>query len=180
MDDTLNGTASPGDTAEPAPARRLEFLLPMLIIAVDQLTKAAVRATLPLHDSVTVVPGFMDFTHVRNTGAAFGFLNYADFPFKTPLIAVIATAALIGVGMYAASLAHHQLVARLGLALIIGGAAGNLLDRVVAGSVVDFVDLYWRTHHFWAFNVADSAISTGVAIMVLDMLGVGNNVSKTV
>jgi signal peptidase II len=75
--------------------------------------------------------------------------------------------------MYAASLAHHQLVARIGLALIIGGAAGNLIDRIVEGSVVDFVDVYWRTYHFWAFNVADSAISVGVAIMILDMLGVG-------
>ena len=125
------------------------------------------------------MPGFVDFTHVRNTGAAFGILNAADFPFKTVLIAVIATAALIGVGLYAASLAHHQLVARIGLALIIGGAAGNLIDRVVAGSVVDFVDVYWRTYHFWAFNVADSAITVGVAIMILDMLGVGTHVSKT-
>ena len=94
-------------------------------------------------------------------------------------IAVIATAALIGVGVYAASLSHHQVVARIGLALIIGGAAGNLLDRVVAGSVVDFVDVYWRTYHFWAFNVADSAITIGVAIMILDMLDVGTHVSKT-
>jgi signal peptidase II len=75
---------------------------------------------------------------------------------------------------------HHQFVARLGLALIIGGAAGNLLDRIVAGSVVDFVDVYWQTHHFWAFNVADSAITIGVAMMILDMLGTGTHVSKTV
>ena len=163
----------------PAQSRRLELWLPLAIVIVDQLTKAMVRATLPIHDSVTIVPGFMDFTHVRNTGAAFGILNYAEFPFKTVVIAMIATAALVGVGMYAASLAHHQLVARLGLALIIGGAAGNLLDRIVAGSVVDFVDVYWQTHHFWAFNVADSAISIGVAIMILDMLGVGAHVSKT-
>ena len=94
-----------------------------------------------------------------------------EFPFKTVIIAVIASAALIGVGMYAASLAHHQLIARIGLALIIGGAAGNLIDRIAAGSVVDFVDVYWRTWHFWAFNVADSAITIGVAIMILDMLG---------
>ena len=72
------------------------------------------------------------------------------------------------------------MIARLGLALIIGGAAGNLIDRVVAGSVVDFVDVYWRSHHFWAFNVADSAISVGVTIMILDMLGTGAHVSKTV
>src|SRR5207244_8007251 len=134
--------------------------------------KPIVRARLALHPSGTVIPGLIDFTHVRNTGAAFGILNLAEFPFKTTVIAVVATAALIGVGMYAASLAHHQLVARTGLALIIGGAAGNLLDRIAAGSVVDFVDVYWRTHHFWAFNVADSAISVGVAIMILDMLGI--------
>ncbi len=161
--------------------RRLEIWLPIVVVALDQLTKAIVRATLPLHESVTVLPGFVDFTHVRNSGAAFGILNGADFPFKTILIAVVATSALVGVGMYAASLAHHQLVARIGLALIIGGAAGNLIDRVVAGSVVDFVDVYWRTHHFWAFNVADSAITVGVAIMIVDMLGAGTpHASNTV
>lgn len=159
--------------------RWLEICVPIAVVVLDQLTKWIVRSTLPLHDSVTVVPGFMDFTHVRNTGAAFGILNAADFPFKTVVIAVIATAALIAVGVYAASLAHHQMVARLGLALIIGGAAGNLLDRIIEGSVVDFVDVYWRTYHFWAFNVADSAITIGVAIMILDMLGVGTHVSKT-
>src|SRR5262245_14760636 len=172
MDDTLNGAVVPGDTAEPAPARRLEIWLPIAIVLIDQLTKAAIRAMLPQHTSVTIVPGLVDFTHVRNTGAAFGILNTADFPFKTVVIAVIATAALIGVGIYAASLAHHQRAARIGLALIIGGAAGNLIDRVVAGSVVDFVDVYFRSYHFWAFNVADSAISIGVAIMIIDMLGV--------
>src|SRR5438309_4890350 len=84
----------------------------------------------------------------------------------------------IGVGLYAASLAHHQLVARIGLALIIGGAAGNLIDRVIVGSVVDFVDVYWREYHFWAFNVADSAITVGVGMMMLDMLGVGTHASN--
>ena len=173
MDNALDGMMDAGDRdAADKPPRWLEVWLPMVIVAADQGTKALIRATLPLHASRTVVPGLVDFTHVLNSGAAFGFLNGVDFPFKTVAIAVIATAALIGVGMYAASLAHHQLIARLGLALIIGGAAGNLIDRVVAGSVVDFVDVYWGVHHFWAFNVADSAISVGVAIMILDMLGV--------
>jgi signal peptidase II len=162
----------PAEDAAALPPRRLEIWLSVAVVAIDQLTKAMVRATLPLHDSRTIIPGLVDFTHVRNTGAAFGFLNAVDFPFKTVVIALIATAALIGVGMYAASLAHHQLIARVGLALIIGGAAGNLLDRVMAGSVVDFVDVYWRNWHFWAFNIADSAITIGVAIMILDMLGV--------
>jgi signal peptidase II len=159
--------------------RRLEIWLPIVIVVIDQITKALVRARVPLYSSVTIVPGFMDFTHVPNTGAAFGLLSATDFPFKTALIAIIATGAMVGVGLYAARLAHHQLFARTGLALIIGGAAGNLIDRVTAGSVVDFVDVYWRTHHFWAFNVADSAISIGVSIMILDMLGVGAHASKT-
>src|SRR5262245_47599557 len=157
----------PGSTI---PRRTIDVWLPLVIVAFDQLTKAIVRATVPLHESVTIVPGLVDFTHVRNTGAAFGFLNTSDFPYKTVVIAVIATAALVGVGLYAAGLAHHQRAARIGLTLIIGGAAGNLIDRVLIGSVVDFVDVYWRNWHFWAFNVADSAISVGVAIMIIDML----------
>src|SRR6266542_5036298 len=119
MDDVMNPEAPVDDAPTAPPPRRLEIWLPIIIVAVDQLTKAMVRAMVPLHASVTIVPGLMDFTHVRNTGAAFGILNLAEFPFKPVLIAVIATAALIGVGMYAASLAHHQLVARIGLALII-------------------------------------------------------------
>jgi len=177
MDEVVN-TGAPAHSAQPAPPRRLEVWLAFVVVALDQLSKAAIRATVPLHESVTIVPGLMDFTHVRNTGAAFGILNLAEFPFKTALIAVIATVALVGVGMYAASLAHHQLVARIGLALIIGGAAGNLLDRIVAGSVVDFVDVYWGVHHFWAFNVADSAITIGVGIMILDMLGTERHASE--
>src|SRR5438477_4249135 len=108
-------------------ARRLEIWLPMAIVVLDQMTKALVRTKVPLNESVTGEPGFIDLTHVRNTGAAFGFLNVVDFPLKTVAMAVIATAALVGVGLYALSLSHHQLLARVGLALIIGGAAGNLI-----------------------------------------------------
>jgi signal peptidase II len=164
----------------PAPPRRLEIWLPLAIVALDQLTKAIVRSTVPLSASVEVVSGFMNITHVRNTGAAFGLFNAADFPFKTVAIAVVALAAIVWVGVYAAGLPRHHWLARLGLALIMGGAAGNLLDRVIIGSVVDFVDVYWGAYHFWAFNVADSAISVGVAIMILDMLGVRAHASNTV
>jgi signal peptidase II len=179
MDNAMEEVVAGGEASAPKP-RLLEFVLPLIVVGVDQATKAMVRASLPLHDSVTVIPGFFDITHALNSGAAFGILNGAEFPFKTVIIAVIATAALIGVGVYAASLSHHQLVARIGLALIIGGAAGNLIDRVLTGSVVDFVDVYWGTHHFWAFNVADSAISVGVTMLILDMLTTGPHVSKTV
>jgi signal peptidase II len=161
-------------------ARRIEIWLPLLIIVFDQLTKLIVRRRLPLHDSVTVIPGFLDFTHVRNTGAAFGVLNSVDFPYKTVVLALISTGALVGVALYSARLARHQLLARFGLALIVGGAGGNLIDRLIDGSVVDFVDAYWRTYHFWAFNVADSSITAGVTLMILDMLLAGNHASKTV
>jgi signal peptidase II len=164
----------------PRRARRLEVWLPFAVVALDQLTKAIVRSQLSMYSTIPVLPGFVNLTHVRNTGAAFGFLNATDFPLKTVLLAAVATGALVGVGLYAASLAHHQLAARTGLALIIGGAVGNLIDRLFQGSVVDFVDVYWQTHHFWAFNVADSAITIGVTIMILDMLGVGTHVPKTV
>ena len=156
-----------------------ELWLSAIVVAADQAAKALVRATLRLHDSVSVVPGLVDLTHVRNAGAAFGVLNSAEFPFKTAVITLIAVAALLGVGLYAASLPADQRVARLGLALILGGAIGNLIDRMSTGNVVDFVDVYWRDHHFWAFNVADSAITVGVGLMILDMLGVGRHVPKT-
>jgi signal peptidase II len=149
------------------------------VVIADQVTKALLLASLPLHESMTVVPGLVDFTHVRNTGAAFGLLNAADFPYKGTIIALVAALALIGVGAYAASLPAHQRAARLGLTLVLGGAIGNLIDRVRQGYVVDFVDVYWRDHHFWAFNVADSAITIGVAIMILDLMGLGRRVSTT-
>lgn len=171
----------PDTSPQPGSAlpRRIEIWLPILVVVLDQITKAIVRAKLPLYASRTIIPGFMDFTHVPNSGIAYGFLQTVDFPLKTVIIAMIAATAMISVGIYAASLARHQIVARVGLALIIGGAAGNLIDRVVTGSVVDFVDVYWRTWHFWVFNVADSAISVGVTVMILDMLGLGTHVSKT-
>jgi signal peptidase II len=166
--------------AAPRPRRHLEIWVPLAIVVFDQITKAIVRASVPLHQSVTVIPGLLDITHVRNTGAAFGFLDALDFPFKTVLLAIIATGALVGVALYAASIAHHERLPRAGLALIIGGAAGNLIDRLIAGSVVDFVDVYFGSWHFWAFNVADSAISIGVALMILGMIGLGTHASKTV
>lgn len=167
------GVAQPG-----AQWRRLELWVPLLVLALDQLTKWLVRVRVPLHDSVQVIPNLLDITHVRNTGAAFGFLNGVDFPGKTLLIAVVAIVALIGVALYSGTLSNQQLLPRLGMALIIGGAAGNLIDRIIIGSVVDFVDAYWGTFHFWAFNVADSAITVGVAFMILDMIGTGSHASN--
>jgi signal peptidase II len=153
--------------------RMPELWLSALIVALDQLTKALIRSKLALHDSVNVVQGMLDITHVRNTGAAFGMLNEMQFRYKAGVMVLIAIAALVAVGMYATTLPRGQRVARFGLALILGGAVGNLIDRAIAGYVIDFVDVYWRGIHFWAFNVADSAITVGVVLMLLDVLGVG-------
>lgn len=172
-----------GATA-PAPIgsmfRKTEFWVSAAVVAFDQITKAIVSAGLPIHGSVTIVRGLVDLTHVQNTGAAFGVLNAAEFPFKTSLLAMVAALALIGIAMYSARLAPHQKIARLALALVLGGAVGNLIDRLLHGYVVDFVDVYWGEHHFWAFNVADSAITIGVVLMMVDMLLQERNVSETV
>jgi len=170
--------AEPSLVQPSARLRRLEVWVPLLVVALDQLTKWLVRVRVPLHDSVEVIPNLLDITHVRNTGAAFGFLNGVDFPGKTLVIAVVAIVALVGVALYSGTLSNQLLLPRLGMALIIGGAAGNLIDRIFIGSVVDFVDAYWGTFHFWAFNVADSAITVGVVLMILDMIGTGSHASN--
>ena len=137
-----------------------------------------VKARLSLHESATVIPGFFDLTHVQNTGAAFGMLDNVDFAYKAVVMVLVAIVALGAVAAYALTLPSEQRIARYGLALILGGAVGNLIDRATMGYVVDFVDVYWRGVHFWAFNVADSAITVGVGLMLLDVLGVGR-VSET-
>jgi signal peptidase II len=152
---------------------RLQVAIVTLIVVADQIVKALVRSRLALHESVTVIPGFFDLTRVHNTGAAYGFLDAVDFPFKTVLLACVAVAALVGLGVYATRLDQSQPLTRLGLTLVMGGAVGNLIDRVSAGYVLDFVDLYSGNWHFWAFNVADSAITIGVVLMVLELLGLG-------
>jgi signal peptidase II len=150
-----------------------ELWIVVAIVVLDQATKALVKAKLPLHESMTLIPGFFDLTHVRNTGAAFGMLDNANFAYKPAVMVVVALIALGAVASYALTLPATQRIARYGLALILGGAVGNLIDRATAGYVVDFVDVYWRGVHFWAFNVADSAITVGVVLMLLDVLGVG-------
>jgi signal peptidase II len=153
--------------------RRLELFIAIVVVALDQITKAMVRDRLPLHDSISVIPGFLDLTRVHNTGAAFGMLNGVDFPLKTLVLSVVASVALAGVSWYALSVPLGDRFARIGVAGILGGAIGNLIDRSTEGYVLDFVDAYWRGWHFWAFNVADAAITVGVVFMILDILGLG-------
>ena len=159
---------------------RPELSTGLLLVLMDQLSKALVRATIPTHDSVTVIPGLLNLTHVLNSGAAFGFLNASDFPFKTVVIAMLAVCALVAIGIYAVSFGTETAMTRYSLTLILAGACGNLIDRARTGAVVDFVDVYWQNWHFWAFNVADSAITIGAVLLIFDMLRAGRHVPTTV
>lgn len=161
-------------------SRKLELYVAVTVVILDQITKALVRPALALHESIVVIPGYVDFTRVHNTGAAFGMLNSVEFPFKTVVLSLVALIALGGVAWYAATVPLSDRLARLGIAGVLGGAIGNLIDRATAGYVLDFVDAYWDGWHFWAFNVADAAITVGVIFMILDILGVGRRASNPV
>jgi signal peptidase II len=155
--------------------RHIEFGIAAVIVVLDQVTKAIVRSQFELYEGVPVVPGFFNLTRVHNTGAAFGMLNGVDFPLKALVLSCVALIALGGVAWYAATVPLSDLLARIGVAGVLGGAIGNLIDRATAGYVLDFVDAYWGGWHFWAFNVADAAITVGVIFMILDMLGLGRS-----
>jgi signal peptidase II len=158
----------------------MEWLIVLFIVVSDQITKALVRRALELHESITLVPDLLALTRVHNTGAAFGMFNAMEFPGKTIVLTAVASLALIGVAWYATSIPIADRLARLGVACILGGAIGNLIDRATAGYVLDFVDASWQGWHFWAFNVADAAITIGVILMILDLLGLGRRASNPV
>jgi signal peptidase II len=161
-------------------ARKLEIAITVAVVVLDQITKAMVRPALTLHESIQVIPGVLDLTRVHNTGAAFGMLNAVDFPMKTLVLSLVAMIALGGVAWYAVTVPLTDRLARIGVAGVLGGAIGNLIDRAATGYVLDFVDAYYGGWHFWAFNVADAAITVGVILMILDMLGVGRRAPNTV
>lgn len=162
--------------------RRIPLLVwcVVAIVVADQITKAMVFAAIGPYDSVTVIPGFFDLVHVRNEGVAFGLFNSLDVPYKRLLTAAMAVAALVGITLYARMIEPHERLARAGMACIFGGAIGNLIDRVRQGYVLDFVDLYWGTWHFWAFNVADAAITVGAILVFADLLLVRKHVPNPV
>lgn len=161
-----------------AVVRRPDAWLGLAIAVLDQATKALVEARVPLHTTIEIVPGLLNLTHVQNTGAAFGLLNAVDFPLKSVVITALALTALVAIGAYASRYGSETWMARGGLALILGGAVGNLVDRAGRGYVVDFVDAYWGSYHFWAFNVADAAITVGATLLILEMLWGGRHVSE--
>jgi signal peptidase II len=140
------------------------------VLLLDLATKALVLAMLPLGQSVPVIPGFFDITHVHNPGGAFGFLAGMSAEFRALLfIAVSLLAAGLIVYFYWQTPPGQRLLA-FGLALVFGGAVGNLVDRIRFGVVVDFLDVYVGDLHWPAFNVADSAITIGVFIFAVHLL----------
>jgi len=157
----LNGAAS---------GRIAWSLLSLLVLALDQGTKAQVRHLLPLHDSVAVLPGFVQLTHVTNRGALFGMLHDLPDPWRSALFTLVPLLAIVLIVGFQARTPTGARLAHAGLALILGGAAGNLADRLRFGQVTDFVDVFVGAHHWPAFNVADSSICVGVALLVLDLL----------
>jgi len=160
----------PMSTASAAMHARQFWWVTAVLIAADQISKALVNATITLYDSRSVVPGMLDLVHVRNEGVAFGLLNSANLPYKAVVTTTLAVLALLGIAFYARQLSRSEWVARLGLACILGGAVGNLIDRVRQGYVLDFVDFYWNSWHFWAFNVADASITIGAVLVFIDLI----------
>jgi signal peptidase II len=168
----------------PAIATRTRFgvlwWITLFTILLDQVTKYLVNATMPLYGSRTVIPNLIDLVHVHNAGVAFGLLNGAEHPQRSLLTTALALIALLGIAYYARHVRAEERLARLGLSLILGGAVGNLIDRMRQGYVIDFVDVYWGDWHFWAFNVADAAISVGAALVFIDVLFLNRHASHPV
>ena len=169
---TPAAVAPPGRLAgaDAAAWKRPEVWVTVLLVVCDQLSKLLVLQRIGLHETVTVIPGLLNLTYVRNTGAAFGMLNAQDFAYKPLVVAGLAIFALLGILWYARKFAGDAWPARYGFVLIVAGAVGNLIDRVTLGFVVDFVDVYAGTWHFWAFNVADAAITIGAILFAADTL----------
>ncbi len=138
------------------------------MIALDQYTKHLVMQRFLLHESVTVIPGFFNLTYVRNKGAAFGILSGVQGAWRTVFFIVVSLVAL-SVLMVLVRKTGERL-SLVAYALISGGAVGNLIDRVRFGEVVDFIEWYYRSFHWPAFNVADSAITVGVGLLMIEML----------
>jgi len=154
-----------------APASRQPYLVLLLaVVGLDQVTKWLVDRALELHESRQVIGGLLSLTYVRNRGGAFGVFSDAQLPYQAILFSAVSVAALCGIAAYGWRLPAASRLPQTALALIMGGALGNLIDRARLGHVVDFVDVFWNAHHWPAFNVADSAITVGVFLLILDML----------
>jgi signal peptidase II len=146
------------------------ILLVAVILVLDRWTKALVQARFGLNDSVTVIDGFFDITYVRNTGVAFGIFDLVSLPAKSILLSAFTALAAVVVTVYSVRSPARNRLLQVALALILGGALGNLYDRLAYGYVVDFLEFYVGSHHWPSFNVADSAISIGVVLLAIEII----------
>lgn len=145
--------------------------LSALVLLLDQASKLSIDATMQLYESIPLAPYF-NLTYAHNTGAAFSFLAHAG-GWQRWLFAGLAVIMSGAIGVWLSRLQHQEKLLATALSLILGGAVGNLIDRVAYGYVIDFLDVYYQDWHWPAFNIADSAICIGVALMLLENFGVG-------
>lgn len=159
----------PGDWAGFRSLKKSSWVVPAVVLT-DQVSKLWVTSTLHPFQTLPIVPHFMNFILSRNTGMAFGLLNGLDFEYKTLLVTLLSVLALVAVAYFMLNSHRQDRLVHFGLVLVLGGAVGNILDRVRLGYVVDFIDVYVRNYHWHTFNVADSAISVGVGLILLQSL----------
>ncbi len=138
-----------------------------LVLVLDQLTKICIVSKFSLYESVTVLENFFHITYIRNPGAAFGIFAGSAASFRIPFFLTLSFAAIVGMFFFYKTVTENLL--RIAISLIMGGALGNIIDRARLGEVIDFIDVHWYTNHWPAFNVADSAITIGVGLLILDM-----------
>jgi len=137
-------------------------------IALDQWTKYLVDHRMLLHQSVPILPGWFELTYVRNRGAVFGFLAGIDSWWRLPFFLTFSAVAVVLLAIFYIRSRPDQGLLRLSLALILAGAVGNIVDRLRFGYVIDFLDVHWHHYHWPAFNIADSVISVGICLMLLE------------
>ena len=142
---------------------RIVLWVTLPVIVIDQITKWYIETRFELFEGVSVIPNLLAIISVRNQGAAFSIL--ANSSIRKPFFITVSALACLIILWYLKRRSADSLSMRLPLALILGGAAGNLIDRVRLGEVIDFIDVYWKGHHWPAFNIADSAICIGVALL---------------
>lgn len=145
-------------------------VLVAVIVAFDQLTKFIVDRSMPLHHSIPIIEGFFSLTYVRNTGAAFGIFAGSAELFRRPFLILVSVVAIGFIVVMLKRLRDSEKWLVTALAFILGGAIGNLIDRVLYGEVIDFLDCFWGSYHWPAFNVADSFITVGVTITLFILI----------
>jgi signal peptidase II len=150
--------------------RKFHFLIALAVVLLDRAAKSAVAKNISLHESIQVIPNFFRLTHVENRGAAFGLFAESPSEWKIAVLVLFSIVALVIVSALLWRNSHSISSTGVGLALILGGALGNLWDRLVSGRVVDFLLFYIGRYQWPAFNVADSAIVIGAGLLVVEIL----------